>query len=113
MAVLAALGLLDADDPLGAVDVLGLQADHLARTQAATITEAESHAGLEAARYRQQTAGLVRAHHEWNLLGLADVIDLGGEIGSAQRHAEQEAQPGHGAVAVGDAHPRLDQVQLE
>jgi hypothetical protein len=44
------------------------------------------------------------------LLGLFDVIDLGGKIQSPQRHAEQEPESGHDAVAN---RPRLRQVQLE
>jgi hypothetical protein len=42
-----------------------------------------------------------------------EVIDLGGKIQSPQRHTEQEPQPGHDAVAIANARPRLDQVQLE
>ena len=56
---------------------------------------------------------LVRAHHQRDLLRLTDVIDLGGKIQSPQRHAEQEPQPGHDAVAIADAHAGLGQVQLE
>src|SRR5271156_6161673 len=49
IAVLAALGLLDPNDLLRAVDVLDLQPDHLAGAQAAAIAETEQHANLEAA----------------------------------------------------------------
>src|SRR6202051_1073474 len=111
--VLAALGLLDPNDLLSAVDMLDLEPDHLAGTQAAAITETEQHAGLEAAGDRQQGPGLVRAHDERNLLRLPDVIDLGGKVQSPQRDAEQEPQPGHDAVAVADARARLRQMQLE
>src|SRR6478752_1213717 len=52
IAVLAALGLLDPDDLLRAVDVLDLQPDHFAGAQAAAIAETEQHAHLEAARDR-------------------------------------------------------------
>jgi hypothetical protein len=41
------------------------------------------------------------------------VIDLGGKIQSPQRHAEQEPQPGHDAVAGADAHARRGEMQLE
>src|ERR1700674_5904657 len=78
--VLATLGLLDPNDLLSAVDMLDLEPDHLAGTQAAAITETEQHAGLEAAGDRQQAPGLVRAHDERNLLRLPDVIDLGGKV---------------------------------
>src|SRR5450432_3527443 len=54
IAVLAALGLLDPNDLLRAVDVLNLQPDHLAGAQAAAIAETEQHADLEAAGHRQQ-----------------------------------------------------------
>ena len=54
MAVLAALGLLDANDLLRAVDMLDLQPHHLARTQSAAIAETEENAGLEAAEDGQQ-----------------------------------------------------------
>src|SRR5215510_6146739 len=41
IAILAALGLLDANDPLRAVDMLDLQPHHFAGAQAAAIAEAE------------------------------------------------------------------------
>src|SRR5271154_1529111 len=113
IAVLAALRLLDPNDLLRAVDMLDLQPDHLAGTQAAAIAETEQHANLEAACDSQQAPGLVLAHHQRNLLGLTDVIDLGAKIQSPQRDAEQEPQPGHDAVAVADARARLGKMQLE
>src|ERR1035437_10377567 len=54
IAVLAALGLLDPNDLLRAVDVLDLQPDHLPGAQAAAIAETEQYAHLEAARDRKQ-----------------------------------------------------------
>src|SRR5882762_2292700 len=113
IAILAALGLLDTNDLLRAVDVLDLQPDHFAGTQAATAAKAERHAGLEARGNGQHAPRLVRAHHLRNLLGLADVIDLGRKIQPPQRHAEQEPQPGHDAVAIADARTRLGKMQLE
>ena len=113
IAVLAALGLLDPNDLLRAVDMLDLQPDHLAGTQTAAIAETEQHADLEAAGDGQQAPRLVLAHHQRDLLRLTDVIDLGGKIQSPQRDAEQEPQPGHDAVAIADAQARLGQVQLE
>src|SRR6202047_2458478 len=113
IAVLAALGLLDANDLLRAVDMLDLEPDHLAGAQPAAIAETEQCASLEAAGDGQQAPRLVLAHHQRDLLRLADVIDLGGKIQSPQRHAEQEPQPGHDAVAIADAHANLGQVQLE
>ena len=80
VAILAALGLLDANDLLRAVDMLDLQPDHLAGAQAAAIAETEQHAGLEAAGDGQQAPRLVRAHHLRDLLRLTEVIDLGGKI---------------------------------
>src|SRR5260370_14033897 len=47
IAVLAALGLLDPNDLLRAVDVLDLQPDHLAGAQAAAIAETEQYAHLK------------------------------------------------------------------
>ena len=93
--------------------MLDLQPDHLAGAQAAAIAETEQHTGLEVAGDRQQALGLVRAHHQRDLLGLAQMIDLGGKIQSPQRHAEQEPQPGHDAVAIADTHAGLGQLQLE
>ena len=113
VAVLAPLGLLDANDLLRAVDMLDLEPHHLAGAQPAAIAETEQHAGLEAAGDGQQAPRLILAHHQRDLLRLAEVIDLGRKIQSPQRHAEQEPQPGHDAVAVADAHARLGQVQLE
>src|SRR6202051_4406037 len=113
IAVLAALGLLDPNDVLCAVDVLDLQPDHLAGAQAAAIAETEQHTSLEAARDREQAPGLVLAHHQRNLLRLPEVINLGREVQPPQRHAKQEPQPGHDAVAIADARARLRKVQLE
>src|ERR1700726_3778038 len=113
IAILAALGLLDPNDLLRAVDMLDLQPDHLAGTQAAAIAETEQHAGLEAAGDCEQAARLVLAHHQRNLLRLAEVINLGRKVQPPQRYAEQELHPGHDAVAIADAHARLGQVQLE
>src|SRR4029077_5786606 len=86
MAILATLGLLNANDPLRAVDMLDLQPDHLAGAQAAAIAETEQHAGLEARGHGQQAPRLVRAHRLRYLLRLAEVIDLGGKIQSPQCH---------------------------
>src|SRR5271169_1545403 len=113
IAILATLGLLDPDDVLRPVDMLDLQPDYLAGTQAAAIAKAERHAGLEARGNGQQPTRLVRAHHLRNLLRLADVIDLGREVQPPQRHPEQEPQPGHDAVAIADARARLGKMQLE
>src|SRR6516164_4601900 len=52
IAILAALGLLDANDILRAVDMLGLEMNHLARPQPAAITEAKHDARLESAGHR-------------------------------------------------------------
>src|ERR1700688_2229288 len=113
IAVLASLGLLHPHDLLCAVDVLDLEPDHLAGTQAAAIAEAEQYAHLEAAGDREQAARLVLAHHQRNLLRLAEVINLGRKVRPPQCYAEQELHPGHDAVAIADAHARLGQVQLE
>src|SRR6202048_2043557 len=113
IAVLAALGLLDPNDLLSAVDVLDLQPDHLAGAQAAAIAETEQHAHPEAARDREQAPGLVLAHHQRNLLRLTEVIHLRRKIQSPQRHAKQEPQPGHDAVAIADARARLGNMQLK
>src|ERR1039457_4607822 len=75
IAVLAALGLLDPNDLLRAVDMLDLQPDHLAGAQAAAIAETEQHAHLEAARDRKQAPGLVLAYHQRNLLRLTEGIN--------------------------------------
>jgi hypothetical protein len=51
------------------------------------------------------------AQHRRKLLRLLHVPDLGRQIVAAQRHAEQEAHPGHDPVAVADAGAALDEVQ--
>src|SRR5947209_18762620 len=99
IAILAALGLLNANDLLRAVDMLGLEPHDLAGAQAAAIAEAEQDADLEAAGDGKEPAHLVRAHHLRNLLGLAQVINLGSKIEPPQRHAEQKPHPSHDAVA--------------
>src|SRR5712672_1831227 len=87
---------------LRAVDMLDLQPDHFAGTQAAPIAKTECCAGLEARGNGQHATRLVRTHHLRNLLGLADVIDLGREVQPPQCHAQQELHPGHDTVAIAD-----------
>src|ERR1700757_2021196 len=113
IAILAALGLLDANDVLRPVDVLDLEPHDLARPQSAAVAEAEQNARLEACGHRQQSLDLVDAHHQRELLRLTNVVDLLGKVQSPQRDAKQEPQPGHDAVAGANAHARLGQVQLE
>jgi hypothetical protein len=74
IAILAALGLLDANDLPRAVNMLDLKPDYLARAQSAAIAETEQNAALETAGDSQQALGLVRAHHQRDLLRLAEVI---------------------------------------
>src|SRR5215471_551262 len=113
IAILAAFGLLNANDLLRAVDMLDLEPDHLASTQPAAVAETEQHAHLEVPGDGQEPLGLVRAHHQRNLLRLTQVIDLGRKIQSPQRHAQQKPQPGHDLIAGTDAQPCLGEVQLE
>ena len=70
----------DTDDHLGAIDVAGLEADDLARTQTTAIAEREHEADLESAGHGQQPLGLVPAHDQGELLRLLQVVDLGGKI---------------------------------
>jgi len=72
IAVLAALGLLDANDLLRTVDMFDLQPDHLASAQPAAIAKTEQKASLEAAGDGQQALRLIRTHHQRNLLRLAE-----------------------------------------
>jgi hypothetical protein len=65
----------------------------LAGAQAAAIAETEQHASLEAAGDREQAARLVLAHHQRNLLRLAEMINLGRKVQPPQCHAEQELHP--------------------
>src|ERR1700716_460537 len=98
---------------LRAVDMLDLQPDHFAGTQAASIAKTECRAGLEACGNGQHATRLVRTHHLRNLLGLADVIDIGRELQPPQCHAQQKLHPGHDTVAIADAHARLGKMQLK
>src|SRR5260370_565972 len=113
IAVFAAFGLLNTNDLLRAVDMLDLQPDHLAGTQAAAVAETEQNADLEVLGDGQQPFRLVRAHHQRNLLRLPDVVNLGSKVQPPQRHAKQKPQPGHDAVAIADARAALGKVQLE
>ncbi len=110
VAVLAPLGLHNANDVLRAVDVAGLKLDYLAGAQACSVAESKQYANLEIFRHRQKAFGLVRTQHQRDFLGLFDVINLGGKLQSSQRHAEQEPDPGHDTVAIADACPRFSQV---
>src|SRR5258707_14614619 len=53
------------------------------------------------------------AQHWRQPLGLLDVPNLGRQIVATERDAEQEPHPGHDPIAVADARPALDQVQLK
>jgi hypothetical protein len=68
----------------------GLQLDDLAGAKTTTIAEAEQYADLEAAGDGEQTRRLVRAHHQWDLPRLTDVIDLGCKVQSPQHEAAQK-----------------------
>src|ERR671922_140137 len=81
--------------------------------QAAAIAEREQHVHLEIARHGEQALGLIRAHDEGQLLRLLDVVDLGSEIVSPERHPKQEPHSGHDPVAIGNARPALDEMKLE
>src|SRR4029077_2845282 len=76
VAVFAPLGLHDADDVLRAVDIANPEPDHLARAQTRAVAESEQYVTLEIPRHGQEALGLVRAHHQRDLLGFFDVIDL-------------------------------------
>src|SRR3954447_11148384 len=103
MAILAALGLLNANDPLRAVDMLDLQPDHLAGAQAAAIAETEQRAGLEARGHGQQAPRLVRAHHLRYLLRLAEVIDLCSSWASVKCRQSYERDEDEGEADHDDA----------
>ena len=96
-----------------AVDIAGPQPNDLARAQPAAVAERQHDVHLELARHGEQPLGLLRAHHERQLLRLIEGVDLGGEIVPPQRDAEQKLHPRHDPVAIGDAQPALDEVQLE
>src|ERR1700738_3068266 len=112
VAVFAPLGLREQNDVRLLADITNPEPDHPPRAQTCTVAESEQYVNLEIPRHGQEALGLVRAHHQRDLLGFFDVIDLGGKIQSPQRHTEQEPEPGHDAVAIADARPRL-RVQLE
>ena len=44
------------------------------------IAERQHYVHLEIARHGEQPLGLLRAHHQRQLLRLLEVVDLGGEI---------------------------------
>src|SRR6266699_964427 len=68
---------------------------------------------LQARRHGQDTLDLLRAQHRRQPLGLLDVPDLGRQVVATERDAEQEPYSGHDPIAVADARPALDQVQLK
>jgi len=83
--VLAPFRLHDADDHLYAIDAARFEPDDLADTKPAAIAEGEHHVIPEVV---EQPLRLVRAHGEWELLRLLEVVDLGSEIVPPQRDAE-------------------------
>ena len=115
VAVFAAFGLHDPDDALRAVDIAGPEPRHFAGTKPAAISEREHDPQSEAAgsRHGEQPPGLLRAQGQRQVQRLFDVIDFRRQIVPPQRYPEQEPYPGHDAVAVMNAGPVLDQMQLE
>src|ERR671918_2380365 len=113
VAVLAPFGLHDTDDVLGAVDVADPEPDHLAGARATAIAEREQRADLRGASHGEETLRLLGTHDQRKPLWLFEVVDLGGQVQAPERHAEQELNAGHDAVAIADARPALHQVQLE
>lgn len=113
VAVLAALGLDDADDVLGAVYVADLEPHHLAGTQAAAVGQGQHGPQLDVRRHGQQALDLVLAHHHRDFLWRLQVIDLGRQVVPPQRHPKEKPHAGHDPVAVTNAGPALDQEELE
>ena len=111
--VLAALALLDADDAERLIEVADLQLDGLADTQTCAVADREQHTRLQVAGHREQPRRFLAAQDLRDPRRLLDVVDLVGEIEPAHRHAEQEAQARHGAVARLDRGAGLHQLQLE
>lgn len=56
--------------------MLDLQPDDLAGAQAAAVAETEQRPDLKVVGDGLQTPRFVQAHHQWNLLRLADVVAL-------------------------------------
>ena len=90
MPVLASLGLDDADDVLGTVDVARLQPDDLADPEPAAIGQREHRLQPQRLGRSQQTLDLIRAHHQGDLRGSANRIELSGQISAGA------ASPGTG-----------------
>jgi len=101
------------DHHLGAVDIGDLERHHFGGAQAAAVGEAQQQAILEARCGSEQTPHLLGAEHQRDLLRLGNVLDLVGDLGSSQRHPEQEGYPSHRTVAGADAHALLGQMQLK
>jgi hypothetical protein len=113
IAVLAAFRLHDADDHLRAVDIADPEPDHLVGTQAATVGDRQHNTRLDARCHSQDALDLVRVQHQWQLQGLFDMKDLGRQIVTPERDAEQKSNAGHDPVAITDARTTLDQMQLK
>ncbi len=75
VAVFAPLGLHDADDVLRPVDITNPEPDHLARAQTCAVAESEQYVNLESPRHGQEALGLVRAHHQRDLLGCQTALN--------------------------------------
>src|SRR5260370_40960499 len=102
--VFLSLRLHDADDLLLAVDVARSQPHHLAGPQPATIAQRYHRSRLHARRHVQDTLDLVSAQHRRPLLRLPEAPNLGCQIVSTYRDAEQEPDPAHNPLADADAH---------
>jgi hypothetical protein len=108
-----ALGLDDADNSLGTVDVADPQPDHLASPETAAIGQCEHHPQLQCLCRGEEALDLIRAHHRRDLARLADLIELGRNVAPAQRHPQQELHTRHDAIAIADGEPAPGQIQLE
>lgn len=113
VAILAALGLHDADDVLGAIDVANAQPDNFARTHPAAIGKRQHHARLKARCHGQDAFNLIAAQDKRYLHRLLEAENLGHKIVPSQGDPEQKLHPGHRAIARADAGAGLNQMLLE
>lgn len=102
VAVFPALGLLDADDHAGRIDVGNFEVDQFGNAQPSGIAQAEHHLEFEAGGVVDQAGDLVGTQRHRQLIGAADVF------GDAQHRLVglgdgiEEAQPGDGLIDAGD-----------
>jgi hypothetical protein len=113
MAILAALALLDAQHHAFGIDVGYRQRDDLGNAQPGAVGDTQRRLVLDARRRLQKARDLLGTQDDRHLARLVHVRQVLGEIGTIERHIEEESQRRDGGVDLRRACAARRQMQPE